>query len=278
MKTVAVISGKGGVGKSALACSVASIISRDEKRVLLFDGNLGFSNCDIYSGVELACTLGHVVRDNRELRDAVMPTVAGFDLISGGSGWSELALLDRAGIEKLVANLKAFSADYDHVVIDCGTGLGDRMLPYLEIADAAMLVTSGEATSLMDSYALIKNIWETKPDLVGGLVVNQVAHLAQGKTVGKEMKGIVGQFLSKEIQLWGSVRHDTHVLKACADRKVFAHCSKLAPASQDLIDIANTIMGLETPEVVEEVSMLGKIKSVFGKKAEADSEEVAQAA
>lgn len=278
MKTIAVISGKGGVGKSALACSVASIIARDEKKVLLFDANLGFPNCDVYSGVELACTLGHVVRDNRELRDAVVTTPAGFDLISGGSGWKELALIDSAGIQKLIDSVVEFGKVYDHVIFDCGAGIGERVLPFLNVSDAAMLVTSGEATSLMDSYAAIKNIWEVKPDLVAGLVVNHVASLAQGKALGKDIKGIVGQFLSKELQMWGSVRHDGNVVKSCAERRVFAHAHQLSPASQDLIDIANAVQGLETPEVAEEVSMLSKIKSVFGKKSEGDDAEIAEAA
>lgn len=277
MKTVAVCSGKGGVGKSALACSVASIMARDEKRVLVFDGNLGLPNCDVYSGVEVGCSLGHIVRDGRELRDAVVPTRAGFDLISGGSGWKELAQIDASAVELLVADLMVLADTYDHVIIDCAPGLGDRVFPFLMACDGVMIVTTTSAASLMDGYAVLKNAWDVKPELKAGVVVNKVVTAAQGKQVATEVQGIVGQFLSQSLDYWGSVRQDVTVDRCCAERKVFASAFEKSPASQDLIDAANCIMGLGLEEESgEEVSMLGKLKTAFSKKSEdGDAEKAA---
>jgi flagellar biosynthesis protein FlhG len=275
MKTVAICSGKGGVGKTALACSIAAIIAGDQKRVLLFDGNLGLPNCDVYSGVEVGCTLGHIVRDGRELRDAVVPTKAGFDLISGGSGWKELAQLEGAEIDALVGDLMVLADTYDHVLIDCAPGVGNRVFPFLRASQGLMVVTTSEAASLMDGYALLKNAWDVNPSLSAGLVVNHVGSPAQGRGVASEVQGIVGQFLSQELEYWGSVRHDSLVARACAERRIFSSAFPTAGPSQDLVDAANAIMGLGVEaEATEEISMLGRIKSVFGKKIE-DSEDKA---
>ncbi|MFM9874335.1 MAG: AAA family ATPase [Fimbriimonadaceae bacterium] len=264
MKTLAVTSGKGGVGKTALACSLATIIARDEKKVLLVDANFGLPNVDLYCGLEMGCTLGHVVRDGRELRDAVMTTEAGVDVLSGGSGWKELSLLDAAGVAGLVDSIVAFASGYDHVIFDCPSGFGDRVNPLLLASDGLMLVTLGDGASLMNTYAMLKTTWELKSELVAGVVVNRSPSTAQGKHIAKEVQGIVGQFLSRELHYWGSVREDAFVLKACLERRPFSEKYPVAGASQDLIDAANCVMGGNVDETVE-VSFLGKLKSKFGK-------------
>jgi flagellar biosynthesis protein FlhG len=276
MKTLAVTSGKGGVGKTALACSLATIIARDEKKVLLVDANFGLPNVDLYCGLEMGCTLGHVVRDGRELRDALMTTDAGVDVLSGGSGWKEMSLLDSAGVVYLLGSILAFASTYDHVIFDCPSGFGDRVNPFLEASDGLMIVTLGDAASLMNSYAMLKTSWDLKSDLVAGIVVNRTSGGAQGKQIAKEVQGIVGQFLSRELQYWGSVREDAHVLKACNERRPFAEKYPVSGASQDMIDAANCVMGGEVDETVE-VSFLGKLKSKFAKGGE-EAAEKAEAA
>jgi flagellar biosynthesis protein FlhG len=247
---------------------MAAIIARDEKKVLLFDAVLGLPNCDVYFGVEVGCTIGHVVRDGRELRDAILPTKQGVDLISGGSGWRELALLDHGQIDRLVESLRQISEDYDHVVIDCSTGFGERVFPFLLLSDAVMLVTSGDATSLMDGYAVLKNAWDLKSDLKAGVVINHAVNELHGRGLAKELQTVVGQFLSQPLEHWATVRHDANVLRACAERRPFADAYPTSAASQDLIDAANAAMGsLANLEVEpESESVLDKLRSVFGKK------------
>ena len=48
---VAVASGKGGVGKTWFAITLAHACARDGRRVLLFDGDLGLANVDIQLGL-----------------------------------------------------------------------------------------------------------------------------------------------------------------------------------------------------------------------------------
>ncbi len=265
MKTVAVCSGKGGVGKTALACSLATILAKDEKKVLLFDANLALPNCDMYLGLDLGCTIGHVVRDHRELRDAVATTNSGVDLISGGSGWKELALLTEQELEALIQQVVEFGKSYDFVLFDCAPGLGSRVYQFLQHSDACLLVTTGDATSLLDSYALLKTAWELKSNLEVGLVVNHVANAAQGIQLSQEIRTIVGQFLSRDVAYWGSVRHDVTVARSCAERRAFAEANPLCHASQDLVDTANALMGEKVSEEIE-LSMLEKLKGKYAKK------------
>jgi flagellar biosynthesis protein FlhG len=49
---VAIGSGKGGVGKTWLAASLAHALARLGRRVLLFDGDLGLANVDVQLGLD----------------------------------------------------------------------------------------------------------------------------------------------------------------------------------------------------------------------------------
>ena len=58
---VAVASGKGGVGKTWLAITLAHALARLGRRTLLFDGDLGLANVDIQLGLMPEHDLGGVL-------------------------------------------------------------------------------------------------------------------------------------------------------------------------------------------------------------------------
>lgn len=243
-RTIAVTSGKGGTGKTSVACSLAVTLAGmgEGRKVLLFDADFGLPNADVTMGVEVGCTLGHVVRERRELRDAVTATPWGVDLISGGSGWPELAGLGASGIGELLAGLSALGSGYDHVVVDTAPGVGARVQPLLEAADLNLLVVTPDATALMDGYAVLKCLWSARPGARAGLVVNQVDGEEQGRHVAKQLRTIVGQFLSQDLSHCGTVRRDGHVGKALRERRPFAKGYPHCAASLGIDEVAECSM------------------------------------
>ena len=69
---IAVASGKGGVGKTWFAVTLAQALTNLEARVLLFDGDLGLANVDIQLGLMPERDLGGVIAGNLTLRQSVM--------------------------------------------------------------------------------------------------------------------------------------------------------------------------------------------------------------
>jgi flagellar biosynthesis protein FlhG len=51
MRILSVTSGKGGVGKTSLVTNMALAIAKQGKKVLIFDGDLGMANVDIFFGI-----------------------------------------------------------------------------------------------------------------------------------------------------------------------------------------------------------------------------------
>ena len=55
--TIAIASGKGGVGKTSLAVNCAVKLCLDKKRVALLDADFGLANAHI----KYTCTMNHII-------------------------------------------------------------------------------------------------------------------------------------------------------------------------------------------------------------------------
>ncbi|MGB4267062.1 MAG: P-loop NTPase, partial [Limnochordia bacterium] len=71
-RTIAVTSGKGGVGKTNIAINLALTLIKLERKVALLDGDFGLANADLLLGVYPKYTLMDIVNGKRELSDIIV--------------------------------------------------------------------------------------------------------------------------------------------------------------------------------------------------------------
>ena len=93
-RTIAVTSGKGGVGKSSIVANLALSIGRRGRKVLLLDGDFGMANLDIMFGMKPSGVLLDVVRGVKTLRESLVRVAENVHLIPGGSGICSLYKTD----------------------------------------------------------------------------------------------------------------------------------------------------------------------------------------
>ena len=179
---IAVASGKGGVGKTWLAITLASALSAKERKVLLFDGDLGLANLDIQLGLMPKQDLGSVIAGRLTLNQAVLNFPAGgFDIIAGRSGSGGLANIPTSRLQMLNEDLSLLAQAYDHVILDLGAGVERTVRQLTHNVGTCLVVATDEPTSLTDAYAFIKLTHMERPSLDIRVVINAANSTREGE-------------------------------------------------------------------------------------------------
>jgi flagellar biosynthesis protein FlhG len=148
--------GKGGVGKSFFAASMATILARTGKSVIAVDADLGCPNLHTYLGIKSpACTLldhldGHVGSE-----DLMLPTAQpGLSMISCAPsipGSANPQFRNKERIIKFIHDLQA-----DCVVVDLGSGTGFTVLDLFNMSGEGVVLSTPDPASMQNVYAFIK--------------------------------------------------------------------------------------------------------------------------
>jgi flagellar biosynthesis protein FlhG len=208
---LAVASGKGGVGKTWLAITLAHAYARQGARVLLFDADLGLANIDIQLGLVPRCDLAAVVAGRAMLAASVETFAEGFDIIAGRSGSGGLAALGAPQIAALGSALGQIAAVYDRVVVDLGAGVGRTVRLMAGLAATTLVVTTDEPTAMTDAYAFMKVARADRPDADLRIVVNRAGSLIEGERSYLTLLKAAQHFLGYGPPLAGIVREDPKV-------------------------------------------------------------------
>lgn len=234
-RLIAVASGKGGVGKTWFAITLAHALSRAGQRVLLFDGDLGLANVDIQLGLVPAADLSAVVSGSIKLAEAARSYApGGFDILPGRSGSGALSALPAATVERLLAGLVGLGDRYDLVLLDLGAGLERSTRRMAGAADTLLVVATEEPASLTDAYAVLKLNAADRGTSDARIVVNLAASRGAGERVYATLVQACRNFLGIEPPLAGIVRRDERVREA-----IRRQCLLLArhPNSQAAADV-----------------------------------------
>ncbi len=240
---VAVASGKGGVGKTWLAITLAHACARQGRRVLLFDADLGLANVDIQLGLTPECDLGGVVAGRVTLAEAVLHHGdGGFDILAGRSGSGALSAIDPVMLERTLTALQREAAHYDIVLLDLGAGLDRAVRRMAAWADILLVIVTEEPTSLTDAYAVLKLYSADRQDGDARVAVNQAATRQAGERTFATLQRASQTFLGRSPGLAGVIRRDERVRDAIRRQTLLLSRHPACPAAADVEAVALTLL------------------------------------
>ncbi|MEK6580058.1 MAG: P-loop NTPase, partial [Bdellovibrionota bacterium] len=152
--------GKGGVGKSLIASSLAVSLARQGNRVTAIDMDLGGANLHTTLGVELPKqTLSDFFnQSDSSLENFLIPTgIPYLQLISGAQDSVSIANIQFDQKVQLLQKIRELNTDY--IVIDLGAGTGFNTIDFFLYADIGLVTVLPEPTSIENAYRFIKSAY-----------------------------------------------------------------------------------------------------------------------
>ncbi len=241
-KTIAVTSGKGGVGKSNMALFLAAAFAAEKKRILLLDADLGLANVHILLGLAPRRTLADVVDGVCSIDDTITTVEGGFDLIPGASGIEKMANLCSDRLSVLRKDFLRLEQRYEMLLIDTAAGIGSTVVQLASSSDLAIVVMTPEPTSLADAYAMVKVLHERAAKRIG-IIVNMTTSEREGMEVFDKLNALVLKFLRYRIERLGSVPYCRDVAQYVKKQRLLLLEKGDTPFARRIKNIAKRIGG-----------------------------------
>lgn len=246
-RSLAITSGKGGVGKSCIALNLAVDLAKRGNRVMLLDGDLGLGNIGLLLGMGGEWTIEDVLLGRCTVAEASLQGPEGLVVLPAATAgesdfWQEVAV-----VASVVEELEDFASGFDLLVIDTGAGITDKTVDLVIATDEVLVVVTPEPTAIADAYATLKALLIQRPDLVGGLVVNMADTAEEAAELQTKFAELVARFLGAEIDNRGYIPLDRYVREAVKRQVPLALTIPLSPAAQALARLAEQVEAAKTP-------------------------------
>lgn len=242
-RLIAIASGKGGVGKTWLAITLAHALARQGRRVLLFDGDLGLANVDVQLGLTPSRDVSALLSGQATLDECVLRhEPGGFDILPGRSGSGALAALDPMALERGLSALREAAAHTDLILLDLGDGLERGVRRMAAFADTLLVIATEEPASLTDAYAVLKLHAADRPGGDARVIVNQAPSRAGGERTHATLLRACQAFLRTSPPLAGVIRRDERVREAIRRQALLLTRHPGSTAANDVEQIARALL------------------------------------
>lgn len=248
---MAIISGKGGVGKSIISANLANVLANNGYKIGLFDADIGLANLDVILNVRIQKNLLHILRGECSLEDILIEVKPNLWLIPGESGDEILKYNDKNIYERFL-NQASILDELDFLIIDTGAGIGGNILNFLEMADEVIVVTVPDPAAITDAYATIKTTSKTKENLL--MLFNIVKNENEALKIFENIKKIADANINNPLNLefLGHLSASKDVSSSIKKRTLFT--DENTASSDELKALASKLLYRLERKVLDNVS------------------------
>jgi septum site-determining protein MinD len=268
-RVLVVTSGKGGVGKTTSTAALGAALAHDGQKVVVVDFDVGLRNLDLVMGAErrVVFDLINIINGVAKLSQALIrdKRLENLYLLPASQTRDKDALTEN-GVAKVIEELRT---KFDWVICDSPAGIERGATLAMRYADAAVIVTNPEVSSVRDADRII------------GLLDSKTVKAERGEHIDKHLlitrydssRAARGGMLSIDdvleilsCPLLGIIPESKEVLLASNVGSPVTLNNAMSAPARDYFDAAHRLKGKDIPIVVPTGSR-GFLKTLFGRKA-----------
>ncbi|SHG65913.1 septum site-determining protein MinD [Marinomonas polaris DSM 16579] len=266
-KIIVVTSGKGGVGKTTSSAAIGTGIALKGHKTVIIDFDVGLRNLDLIMGCERRVVYDFVNVINKEatLSQALIKDKRTKDLFILPA--SQTRDKDALTIEGVQGVLEELAKDFEYIICDSPAGIEKGAQMALYFADAAIVVTNPEVSSVRDSDRILgilqsksKRAEDGKEPIEEHLLLTRYH---PGRVALGEMLSVSDVEDILAIPLLGVIPESEAVLKA-SNQGTPVILDTDSEAGLAYMDAVDRLMGEERPLRFLEVQKKGFIKRLLG--------------
>ncbi|WP_188205824.1 MinD/ParA family protein [Alkalibacillus aidingensis] len=264
--TIAIFSGKGGVGKSNVALNFGLGLCREGKKVLILDLDIGMGNIDILLGLQPKQSLSTMLEKKLQISDIIELGPNNLSYIAAGTGLTDFFHMDQRRYEYFLEQFNAISTTFDYIIFDLGAGMSEDHLAFIQSADECFVVTTAEPTSITDAYAAVKQmVVHRQQEIDVSLLINRVQNEREAKLVYHKLNSVISKFLDYRISLIGYLPDDPIVMQAVKQQTPFLTLNPRSKVSKSMNQIVTSFLKEEVAST-QNKPFVTRLKSFFNRK------------
>jgi flagellar biosynthesis protein FlhG len=240
LKTVAITSGKGGVGKTNVVLNLGVALAQKKVRVGILDADFGLGNIDILLGLEPGLDINDLLNERATLEE-IMIERNGLLIIPATSGVQSLTHLSSRQENVLFRELKKLENLVDLLIIDTAAGISDNVISLLLSSDEVFLIISPEPTSIVDAYAVVKVVSELDGLKPFSVITNSVQDEEESGEVFLKISRAAQKFLNKSLDYLGFIQYDRNLTEAVRLQEPVVERFPETRCTQDFHQLARAI-------------------------------------
>ncbi len=248
VQVIAVTGGKGGVGKTSVSVNLAAALGAAGRRVMLFDGDLGLANVDVFLGLSPRYTMAHVLAGERSLDEVVLDAPQGFKVVPGASGIASLASLGATEHLALVQGFSALATQLDTLIVDTAAGISHGVLQFSQAAQQVLVVVCDEPASMTDAYALVKVLSRSHGVRHFRVLANMIRQRGAGEALYRNLERVTARFLDVALEFAGEVPEDPCVKRAIREQRTVLDSFPSSPAARAFKNLATRVDKWPVPD------------------------------
>ena len=205
-KFIAVVSGKGGVGKTTTTINLGQALANNNKKVILLDANLVTPNLGINLGLmNPEGTLNKFMRKEKSLNEISYLHESGFSIIPASPSYIEYQKTNPQDFVDIFDHLQDAA---DFVLVDSPSGLGYDVSQVLKHTDEVLVVVNPTLSSVMDALKTLQ-LAKSHNNVVAGIILN-MTNKGKYELTEKEVAEIINCPIIANIRMDKKMRKASH--------------------------------------------------------------------